>query len=109
MTDAFPRLRPGDTIGILGGGQLGRMLALAAARLGLHCHIYCPDKDSPAFEVARDVTQADYEDAAALQKFAAGVDVITYEFENIPSRTAAILGERKRVLPDPKILATTQD
>ena len=102
-------LKPGSTIGILGGGQLGRMLALAAARLGLHCHIYSPEKDSGAFEVARASTCAAYEDEAALAKFAASVDVITYEFENVPADTAAFLAARKPVLPNPKVLATTQD
>lgn len=102
-------LKPGSTIGILGGGQLGRMLALAAARLGLHCHIYSPEKDSGAFEVAKAHTCAAYEDEAALAKFAASVDVITYEFENIPARTAEVLGKRKPVHPNPKVLETTQD
>jgi len=105
----FPVLRPGATIGILGGGQLGRMLAMAAARLGLHCHVYCPDADAPAFEVAQAVTQAAYEDRAALETFAAAVDVVTYEFENVPADCAALLAARRRVLPDPAILATTQD
>jgi 5-(carboxyamino)imidazole ribonucleotide synthase len=106
---SFPQLRPGATIGILGGGQLGRMLALAAARLGLHCHVYCPDKDSPAFDVVRRITEAAYDDDAALAKFADAVDVITYEFENVPVETAAFLAKRKPVWPDPKVLATTQD
>src|SRR6185295_2393498 len=96
----FPQLRPGATIGILGGGQLGRMLALAAARLGLHCHVYCPDKDSPAFDVVRRITQAEYDDEAALAKFAGAVDVNTYEFENVPVETAAFLAKRKPVWPD---------
>jgi 5-(carboxyamino)imidazole ribonucleotide synthase len=102
-------LRPGSTIGILGGGQLGRMLALAAARLGLHCHIYSPEKDSGAFEVVRASTCAAYEDEAALARFASSVDVITYEFENIPAKTAAYLAKRKPVFPDPHVLELTQD
>jgi 5-(carboxyamino)imidazole ribonucleotide synthase len=97
------------TIGILGGGQLGRMLALAAARLGLKCHVFCPDSHSPAFDVVRSVTEADYLDFAALDRFAADVDVVTYEFENVPAETATFLSARKPVLPDPKVLATTQD
>ncbi len=76
---------PGSTIGILGGGQLGRMLAMAAARLGLRCHIYAPEADSPAFDVAAKFTVAAYEDEAALAKFASEIDAATYEFENIPS------------------------
>ncbi len=102
-------LKPGATIGILGGGQLGRMLALAAARLGLHCHIYSPEKDSGAFEVVRTHTHAAYDDEAALARFAASVDVITYEFENIPAQTAAFLAKRKPVYPDPHVLERTQD
>jgi len=105
----IPQLRPGATIGILGGGQLGRMLAMAAARLGLHCHIYCPDKESPAFDVVRRISQAEYGDGNALAKFADAVDVITYEFENVPVETAGFLARRRPVWPDPNVLATTQD
>lgn len=97
------------TIGILGGGQLGRMLALAAARLGYKCHVLCPDPHSPAFDVVRRVTEADYTDMAALDRFANDVDVVTYEFENVPAETATFLSARKPVLPDPRVLATTQD
>jgi len=103
-------LRPGATIGILGGGQLGRMLALAAARLGLKCHVYSPpDADSCAFAVASASTCAPYEDYGALAAFADAVDVITYEFENVPAKTAAFLAQRRGVLPDPAVLAKTQD
>jgi 5-(carboxyamino)imidazole ribonucleotide synthase len=102
-------LGPDATIGILGGGQLGRMLVLAAARLGFRCHVFCPDAHSPAFDVVRSVTEADYLDMAALDRFAADVDVVTYEFENVPAETATFLSARKPVLPDPKVLATTQD
>jgi 5-(carboxyamino)imidazole ribonucleotide synthase len=102
-------LRPDATIGILGGGQLGRMLALAAARLGFKCHVFCPEPASPAFEVVRRVTEADYGDVGALSRFADDVDVITYEFENIPASAAAVLAARRPVLPDPRVLATTQD
>jgi 5-(carboxyamino)imidazole ribonucleotide synthase len=97
------------TIGILGGGQLGRMLAMAAARLGFRCHVLCPEPASPAFDVVRRVTEADYADKAALDRFADDVDVITYEFENVPAETAAFLAARKPVLPDPRVLAITQD
>jgi len=102
-------LKPGDTIGILGGGQLGRMLALAAARLGLKTQVFAPDPDSPAFDVVQNATCAEYADVEALEVFAFDVDVITYEFENIPSSTALILSARRPVLPDPKVLETTQD
>jgi 5-(carboxyamino)imidazole ribonucleotide synthase len=106
VTDA---LQPGSTIGILGGGQLGRMLALAAARLGFKCHIFSPSPDSPAFDVVHRATAADYTDTEALDRFAADVDVVTYEFENVPAETAIFLAARVPVLPDPKILAITQD
>ena len=109
MSVAAPVLEPGATIGILGSGQLGRMLALAAARLGFKCHIFAPDRDSPAFDVVRESTRADYDDEQALARFAEGVDVVTYEFENIPAETAAFLAPLVPVLPDPKVLATTQD
>lgn len=102
-------LDPGATIGILGGGQLGRMLALAAARLGFHCHVYAPDQNSCAFDVVRRSTCAPYTDEAALARFAADVDVITYEFENVPAQTAAFLSRRRAVLPNPQVLETTQD
>ena len=102
-------LEPGATIGILGGGQLARMLALAGARLGLRSHIFSPVADDPAFEVASGKTLADYGDEAALAAFAKAVDVVTYEFENVPAPTAAFLEARKPVRPNPKILALTQD
>jgi 5-(carboxyamino)imidazole ribonucleotide synthase len=102
-------LEPGSTIGILGGGQLGRMLALAAARLGLRCHVFAPTPDSCAFDVVHRVTCADYADTGALDRFASDVDVITYEFENVPAHAASFLSTRKPVIPDPQILAITQD
>jgi 5-(carboxyamino)imidazole ribonucleotide synthase len=106
---ALRPLAPGAVIGILGGGQLGRMLALAAARLGLRTHIYSPDPQSCAFDVVRRITVADYGDSAALDRFARDVDRVTYEFENIPADTAAFLSSRCPVLPPPKVLAATQD
>ncbi len=109
MTLAARPLDPDATIGILGGGQLGRMLALAAARLGFKCHVLCPEPLSCAFDVVRRVTEADYTDKAALDRFADDVDLVTYEFENVPAETAAFLAARKPVLPDPQVLATTQD
>ncbi len=102
-------LPPNSVIGILGGGQLGRMLALAAARLGLRCHIYAPETDSPAFQVAAAHTCAAYDDRDALEAFAAAVDVVTYEFENVPAETAAILGRLKPLAPGSEALATSQD
>ena len=103
------KLKPGDTIGILGGGQLGRMLATAASRLGLRCQVFSPDPDSPAFDVVLNATCAEYADVEALELFANDVDVITYEFENVPAAAAMIPGARRPVLPDRKVLETTQD
>jgi 5-(carboxyamino)imidazole ribonucleotide synthase len=103
------KLKPGDTIGILGGGQLGRMLAMAASRLGLRCQVFSPDPDSPAFDVVQNATCAEYADVEALELFANDVDVITYEFENVPAATAMILAARRPVIPEQKILQTTQD
>jgi 5-(carboxyamino)imidazole ribonucleotide synthase len=103
------KLKPGDTIGILGGGQLGRMLAMAAARLGLRCQVFSPDPESPAFDVVLNATCAEYADVEALELFANDVDVITYEFENVPAAAALILAARRPVLPEQRILETTQD
>jgi len=102
-------LPPGATIGILGGGQLGRMLALAAAQLGFHCHVYAADIDSPAFDVVQKWIHAPYQDQERLAEFADAVDLITYEFENVPAETADFLASRRPVLPDPAVLARTQD
>ncbi|HTO28953.1 MAG TPA: 5-(carboxyamino)imidazole ribonucleotide synthase [Devosia sp.] len=102
-------LPPGSMIGILGGGQLGRMLALAASRLGFRSHIYCPDPHSPAFEVTPHKTIAAYDDETALAAFADAVDVITYEFENVPAATAEFLAARKPLRPGANALAVSQD
>ena len=80
---SFP-LSPGSIVGILGGGQLGRMLAMAAAQIGLRAHIYAPEQESPAFDVSAFQTVAEYNDSKALKEFANAVDVATIEFENIP-------------------------
>ena len=108
MTDFF-QLSPGNTIGILGGGQLGRMLALAAYRLGMKVHILCPDSDCPAFAVTPHKTIASYTDQAALTCFADAVDVVTYEFENVPATTAQFLAQRKQLRPGARALAIAQD
>jgi 5-(carboxyamino)imidazole ribonucleotide synthase len=102
-------LPPGATIGILGGGQLGRMLAVAAAGIGYRCHIYAPEDPSPAAEVAAAFTCAGYDDAAALDRFADAVDVVTYEFENVPTAAVARLAARKPIRPGLKPLETAQD
>ena len=103
------RLAPGATIGILGGGQLGRMLAMAAAKLGMKAHIFAPEVDSPAFDVAAARTVAAYADERALAAFAKAVDVVTYEFENVSATTAAFLARLRPVLPDARALETAQD
>jgi 5-(carboxyamino)imidazole ribonucleotide synthase len=101
-------LPPGSTIGILGGGQLGRMLAMAAARLGLKCHIYS-DVPGPAFDVVAHSTIGPFEDTSRIAEFARGVDVVTYEFENVPLAAAAAAGQAAPVRPGPKALAVAQD
>jgi 5-(carboxyamino)imidazole ribonucleotide synthase len=103
------RLSPGDTVGILGGGQLGRMLAIAAASLGLRTHIFCPDKQSPAFDVSAAQTVAAYEDKGALTEFAAACAAVTYEFENVPGETAAHLATLCPVRPGVRALEVSQD
>lgn len=85
------------------------MLAQAASRIGLNCHVYAPEPDSCAFDVVKRATLAAYEDQDKLAEFARTCDVITYEFENVPAHTASFLAQRKPVLPDPKVLALTQD
>jgi 5-(carboxyamino)imidazole ribonucleotide synthase len=100
---------PGGWLGIIGGGQLGRMTALAAARLGLKCHIYAPEADSPAFAVAAASTCAGYDDIAALTRFAHAVEVVSFEFENIPAASVALLAEKIPVRPAGKVLETAQE
>ena len=106
MPDPLP---PGATIGIVGGGQLGRMLAQAAARLGLKVSIFAPDKDSPAFEVAAFRHCASYDDAAELERFAREAGAVTYEFENIPAAALAIIEKHSRLAPARRALEVTQD
>lgn len=104
----FP-LAPGSTIGILGGGQLGRMTALAAARLGYDCHIYCPETGAPASHVSATTTVAPWDDEAALTAFAKAVDVVTLEFENVPVATVDFLAARVPVRPGAAALEVAQD
>lgn len=106
MTDV---LATGATIGILGGGQLGRMLSVAASRLGFKTHIFEPGANPPAGEVAHRVTTAAYEDEAALRAFAADVDVITYEFENIPTSALDLLETLRPIRPGREALRISQD
>ena len=100
---------PGSTIGILGGGQLGRMAAMAAARLGYRVHVFCPAADEPAVEVAAVHTLASFEDKAALEKFAASVDVVTLEWENLPVTALDVLRDLVPVCPAPEALRVAQD
>ena len=100
---------PHTTIGILGSGQLGRMLVIAAAQLGIKAHIFAPDANtSPAGEMATTFTTAAYNDYAALDQFAASVDVITSEFENVPSETMAHLAQFRPVSPGTTALHIAQ-
>ncbi|MFC3088363.1 5-(carboxyamino)imidazole ribonucleotide synthase [Tabrizicola soli] len=101
-------LPQGSVIGILGGGQLGRMLSVAASRLGYRCHVYEPGA-APAGDVAHSVTTAPYEDEAALRRFAEAVDVITYEFENVPTSALDLLESLRPIRPNRRALAVSQD
>lgn len=102
-------LPPSSTIGIVGGGQLGRMSAIAAARLGFRAHILTQEADGPAAQVAAGITRGAYEDPAALRAFAAAVDVVTFEFENVSTAGLSLLADLKPVHPSPKILGISQD
>jgi len=105
MSEPLP---PGATIGILGGGQLGRMLSVAASRLGYRCHIYEPGP-APAADVAHRLTTAPYEDEAALRDFAASVDVVTYEFENVPAASLDLIESLAPIRPNRRALSVSQD
>lgn len=102
-------LAPGSTIGILGGGQLGRMLSVAASRLGYRCHIFEPGANPPAGDVAHTVTTAGYDDAMALESFAKSVDVVTYEFENIPTSALDLIEALVPIRPGREALRVSQD
>ena len=102
-------LPPNATIGIIGGGQLGRMSAMAAARLGFRVHILTPEPDSPAAQVSAACTLGDYEDPHALRRFAEAVDVITFEFENVSAAGLDLLASLRPVHPSPTVLRISQD
>jgi 5-(carboxyamino)imidazole ribonucleotide synthase len=102
-------LAPGSTIGVLGGGQLGRMLAVAASRLGLKTHIYSDAPNAPAFDVAAQSAIGSYDDQTSLAGFAANVDVITCEFENVPATALEVAGRAAPVFPSAKSFAVAQD
>ena len=101
-------LKPGATIGILGGGQLGRMLSVAASRLGYRCHIFEPGA-APAADVAHRLTTAPYESESALRDFAASVDVVTYEFENVPAASLDLIESLVPIRPNRRALSVSQD
>src|ERR1700729_270183 len=106
MTSPLP---PNSTIGLVGGGQLGRMSALAAARLGYRCHILTRETDSPAAQVSHAVTISDYSDPVSLRAFAAAVDVISFEFETVSAEGLDLLASLRPVRPAPAILRISQD
>ncbi len=106
---SIPALSPGQTIGIVGGGQLGRMLTIAAARLGLKCVILDPDPEAPAAQTASRHIAAPFEDKDAIKQLADACQTITYEFENVPAETIRSLGDRVPVQPAARALATFQD
>jgi 5-(carboxyamino)imidazole ribonucleotide synthase len=102
-------LSPGSTIGIIGGGQLGRMLSTAASRLGFHSHIYDPHISGPAAEVSKFETNGEYDDLKRIKAFVEACDVITYEFENVPASTAAFVEKIKPLYPGSFPLKIAQD
>lgn len=108
MAEHAQPIAPGGVVGILGGGQLGRMLAIAAAQLGLKAHVYAPEEDPPASDVAR-FTRGAWDDAEALTRFARSVDVVTYEFENVPAATVDSVERSAPVRPGRKALTIAQD
>ncbi|MEO5822550.1 MAG: 5-(carboxyamino)imidazole ribonucleotide synthase [Vicinamibacteraceae bacterium] len=108
MTSGTSPILPGAVIGVLGSGQLGRMLALAAGRLGYRVHTYSPEGDSPTGHVADAEIVGSYDDLDALRRFADGVDAVTFEFENVPATSVAAIAERALVRPAGSVLHTTQ-
>src|SRR6476620_2482845 len=100
---------PGAAVGVLGSGQLGRMFAIAARRMGYRVHTFSPDSDTPTGQVADVEVNAGYDDLDAVRKFASGVSVVTFEFENVPAATAAAAAERAPVRPAGRVLHITQN
>ena len=105
----MPELQPGAVIGMIGGGQLGRMSAMAAARLGYAVHVFAPEAGGPAAQVSAYSTVAEYDDLDALRRFAEAVDVVTFEFENLPAESLELLESLRPVRPGAKILRISQD
>ena len=106
MSRVYP---PGATIGVMGGGQLGRMFAIAARRMGYRVHVFTPDEDSPAGQFADLARVAEYTDEKAVRGFAEGVDVVTFEFENIPVETAEWCAREREVHPTGSVLHIAQN
>ena len=106
---AIKPIYPGATIGILGSGQLGRMLALSARQMGYRVHVFSPDNQSPTGQVADEETVAAYADLEAVARFAKSVDVVTYEFENVPFETSETAAKFAPVRPDGSVLHTAQN
>src|SRR5687768_15135493 len=100
---------PGSAVGVLGSGQLGRMFAIAARQMGYRVHTFSPETDTPTGQIADLEVTGSYDDLDAVRKFAAGVSVVTFEFENVPASTAAAAAERAPVRPDGSVLHTTQN
>src|SRR5690242_7616816 len=103
-----PPILPGATVGVLGSGQLGRMFAIAARRMGYRVHTFSPDSDTPTGQVADVEINASYDDLDAVREFARGVKAVTFEFENVPAATAQAAAECARVRPAGSVLHTTQ-
>src|SRR5204863_5380049 len=95
---------PGATVGVMGGGQLGRMFAIAARRMGYRVHTYSPDEDTPTGQVSDQEITAPYEDLDRVREFARGVSVVTFEFENVPAEAAAAAAELVAVRPAGRVL-----
>src|ERR1700683_5287327 len=104
----FHPILPGATVGVLGSGQLGRMFAIAARRMGYRVHTFSPDEDTPTGQVADLEIQASYDDLDAVRRVASGVSVVTFEFENVPAPTAQAAAEQAPVRPAGSVLHTTQ-
>src|SRR5690348_16828760 len=103
-----PRILPGATVGVLGSGQLGRMFAIAARRMGYRVHTFSPDTDTPTGQVSDREIEASYDDLDAVREFARGVSVVTFEFENVPATTAQAAAECTLVRPAGSVLHVTQ-
>src|SRR5258706_5379440 len=101
-------ISPGSTVGVLGGGQLGRMFAMAARRLGYRVHTLAPEHDTPTGQIADVEINAAYDDLDAVRRFASNVDVVTFEFENVPAAAASTAEEHALVRPNGRALHIAQ-